>query len=326
MIVLETERLFVREWVPDDWVRFKPLVVDPQIIQYINQGGPWPDERIEKRVGEYIAFGQTRGWHLWPVIHRADAKLIGFCGFSDGFPPDVEIGWRLLPEYWGQGLATEAAKATLGHGFKTWNFPRIIAVAQTPNRASIRVMEKIGMSFDSTFDDRGVEVVRYVVENPRHVSIADDSLTCRQASTNDVALLASMNQHLIADEASRNPMSLAELDSRMKNWLDGDWQAIVVELDEEPVGYMLFEFRNDEYRPSDKTVYVRQFFIAREHRCRGIGRRAFDLVTRMCFPDAASINLDVLATNPRARHFWASLGFRPYCATLRLSPEPAGCS
>jgi ribosomal-protein-alanine N-acetyltransferase len=167
MIVLETERLYLREWVPDDWLRFKPLVVDPRVVEYIKPGEPWSDDRIENRVREYIQLSQTRGWILWPVIHRADTKLIGFCGFSDGFPPDVEIGWRLLPEYWGQGLATEAATATLEYGFATWNFPRVIAVAQDLNRASIRVMEKIGMTFDGMFIHEDAEVVRYAVENPR---------------------------------------------------------------------------------------------------------------------------------------------------------------
>ena len=161
MIVVETERLYLREWVPDDWVRFKPLAVDHRVLQYIGNGDPWTDDRIERRVGEYIHLSQTRGWIFWPVIHRADSKLIGFCGFSDGFPPDVEIGWRLLPEYWGQGLATEAAKATLDYGFKTWSFPRVISVAQRANRASIRVMEKIGMTFDGAFTHDGAEVVRH---------------------------------------------------------------------------------------------------------------------------------------------------------------------
>jgi len=167
MIVLETERLYLREWVPDDWVRFKPLVTDPDVIRYIHQGDPWTDERIQRRILEYIEFGQTRGWHLWAVIHRADSRLIGFCGFADYFLPDVEIGWRLLPEYWGRGLATEAARATLDYGFRTWNFPRVISVAQTPNRASIRVMEKLGMTYDGKFEHHGDECVRYVIENPR---------------------------------------------------------------------------------------------------------------------------------------------------------------
>jgi RimJ/RimL family protein N-acetyltransferase len=211
MIVLETERLYLREWVPDDWIRFKPLVVEPRVIQYINQGGPWPDHRIQTRVLEYIHFGQTRGWHLWPVIHRADAALIGFCGFSDGRPPDVEIGWRLLPDYWGQGLATEAAKATLDYGFRSWSFSPVIAVAQTPNRASIRVMEKIGMTFDGTMDDRGAEVVRYVARNPRHDSRAvADSLAGHPSPRNSDAAMITSYQ--------RRPIRFLDL------WTHGAWR------------------------------------------------------------------------------------------------------
>jgi ribosomal-protein-alanine N-acetyltransferase len=53
--------------------------------------------------------------------------LIGFCGFSDEFPPDVEIGWRFLPEYWGKGLATEAAKAVMRYGFDTFGFGPLLS-------------------------------------------------------------------------------------------------------------------------------------------------------------------------------------------------------
>lgn len=324
MILLETERLYLREWVPDDWVRFKPLVVDPRVVKYISPGKPWTDQRIENRVRDYIHYGQTRGWHLWPVIHRDDSKLIGFCGFADGFPPDVEIGWRLLPEYWGRGLATEAAQATLDYGFQTWNFRRVIAVAQTPNRASIRVMEKIGMTFDGTFRHQDVEVVRYVVGNPRDFAVVDaGALQCRAATADDVPMLARMNQQLIKDEVSRNPMSPAELENRMRNWLEADWQAVVIEQDGEAVGYLLFQFRGDEYRPADSTVYVRQFFINRAHRNRGIGRRAFQLLTETCFPNVTSVVLDVLETNPRARRFWESLGFHPYCTAMKLENNNA---
>jgi len=106
------------------------------------------------------------GWTLWPVIHREDGVLIGSCGFWDGFPPDVEIGWRVLPEYWGQGLATEAATAVLGYGFETCAFDRVVAVAQPANRPSIRVMEKLGMRFEANFVHRGIEAVRYAKQNP----------------------------------------------------------------------------------------------------------------------------------------------------------------
>ena len=74
-----------------------------------------------------IEVAKTRGWILWPVIHRDDAVLIGFCGFSDEFPPDVEIGWRFLPDYWGKGLATEAAKAVMRYGFDTFGFGPLLS-------------------------------------------------------------------------------------------------------------------------------------------------------------------------------------------------------
>ncbi len=103
MIICETERLYLREWVPDDWKRFKPLATDPRVLKYIGAGTPLTDDQIKGRIEKWINQARERGWTLWAVIHREDSELIGFCGFWDGFPPDVEIGWRLRPEYWGQG-------------------------------------------------------------------------------------------------------------------------------------------------------------------------------------------------------------------------------
>jgi GNAT superfamily N-acetyltransferase len=144
------------------------------------------------------------------------------------------------------------------------------------------------------------------------------SLTCRRASASDVPLLARMNRQLIEDEASRNSMTLSELQERMARWIDGDWDAVVFEQNREPVGYILFQFRSDEYRPSDTTVHVRQFFIEREQRSQGLGRRAFEIVAAKHFPNVSSVLFDVLETNPRARRFWETLGFQPYCTTMKL--------
>lgn len=166
MLVCETERLYLREWVPDDWKRFRPLATDPRILRYIGAGTPLTDDQIKARIDNWIKLGQERGWILWAVIHREEAELIGFCGFWDGFAPDVEIGWRFRPEYWGQGLTTEAAKAVMEYGFRRWGFPRLISVAQAENKASIRIMEKLGMEFERTFLHEGFEVVCYSKRNP----------------------------------------------------------------------------------------------------------------------------------------------------------------
>ena len=165
MVLVETERLFVRQWVPDDWKRFRPLATDPRVLEYISTE-PWSDERIQQFINKGIEVAKTRGWILWPVIHREDAALIGFCRFADGFQPDVEIGWRLLPDYWGRGLATEAAKAVMQYGFDTFGFERVISVAQPANHRSIRVMEKLGMILEKRFIHKGTEVVCYAKPNP----------------------------------------------------------------------------------------------------------------------------------------------------------------
>jgi ribosomal-protein-alanine N-acetyltransferase len=167
MILLETERLFLREWVPDDWKRYKPLATDPRVLRYIGRGVPSPDERIKAFVRDGIEMSKTRGWILWPVIHREDAELIGFCGFADGYRPDVEIGWRLRPEYWNRGLATEIGRAVMEYGWEQFCFDRLISVIQPANRASIRVAEKLGMVLEASFSRDGIDLLRYGKRNPR---------------------------------------------------------------------------------------------------------------------------------------------------------------
>ena len=88
--------------------------------------------------------------------------LIGFCGF----PPDVEIGWRFLPEYQGRGLATEAATAVMRYGFDTFQFDRLISVTQPANHRSLRVIEKLGMTFEKRFIHMSAEVGCYAKANP----------------------------------------------------------------------------------------------------------------------------------------------------------------
>jgi ribosomal protein S18 acetylase RimI-like enzyme len=145
-------------------------------------------------------------------------------------------------------------------------------------------------------------------------------LTLRPATAADVQLLADMNRQLCDDERSRNPMTIAELAVRMEKWLSEDWQAVLFQEPSQVVGYALFQIGADYYDPVVPEVYIRQFFIRREHRSRGLGRQAFDLLARQCFPTGARVHLDVLATNPNGQRFWESLGFQSYSTALRLEP------
>ena len=143
-------------------------------------------------------------------------------------------------------------------------------------------------------------------------------LTLRPATAADVQLLAEMNRQLCDDERSRNPMTIAALAARMEKWLSEGWQAVLFQEPSQIVGYALFQIGADYYDPAIPEVYIRQFLIQREQRNRGLGRQAFDLLARQCFPTGAQVHLDVLATNPAGQRFWESLGFIPYSTALRL--------
>jgi RimJ/RimL family protein N-acetyltransferase len=162
----------VRQWLAEDWERLPPIATDPRVLRYIGDGRPWSEERIRRFVEGGIEASRTRGWVLWPLVHKPDGQFIGFAGFNNGFAPEVEIGWWLAPAYWGRGLATKAGRALLEYGFGTFGFPRVISVAQPANRTSIRVMEKLGMHLDRRFIHEGFEVVCYVKENPHSAGAA----------------------------------------------------------------------------------------------------------------------------------------------------------
>lgn len=162
----ETERLIFRDWTAADLEPFHALCADPSVMQFVGDGEPWSWERTEQFLARAREMSQTLGFCQWPLIHKPGSAVIGFCGFvptSDG----AEIGWRLAPEYWCRGLATEAAHAVLKHGFETLGFQRIVATVQSPNLASIRVMEKLGMQPESRFHRNGREVILFSITRER---------------------------------------------------------------------------------------------------------------------------------------------------------------
>ena len=144
------------------------------------------------------------------------------------------------------------------------------------------------------------------------------NLDLKPATLDDCDLLAAMNLDLIADEGSRNPMSVYELSERMRRWLRSDWDAVLIMMGAQVVGYTLYQVRPAQHQPDRPEVYIRQFFIKRLIRRRGVGRSAFEQIRTAFFPANAVIALDVLATNPDGRRFWENLGFRSYAANLRL--------
>ncbi len=139
-------------------------------------------------------------------------------------------------------------------------------------------------------------------------------MKARTASLADCAQLAEMNHQLIRDEGHHNPMTLAELEQRMHGWLtSGEYRAVIFERDSQSLAYALYRIEADD------SIFLRQFFVSREHRRQGLGRAAIDLLLLDVLPLGSRIKVEVLTTNEAARRFWSAVGFRDYSLTLERS-------
>ena len=135
----------------------------------------------------------------------------------------------------------------------------------------------------------------------------------RFASANDSDLIAPMNLQLIQDEGHHNAMDIPQLAARMSGWLNGEYQAVLFEEKDIPVGYALFRFEPE-------FVYLRQLFVAAEHRRRGVARDALRWLWDHAWADAPRLRIEVLAGNVSGREFWQSVGFTEYCVTMESAP------
>ncbi len=146
-VELLSGRLRLRQWLAADLPAFAAMNADPEVMRYFPSAlNRAESDALAARWAELIA---ERGWGFWAVEHRASAEFIGFVGLHQPvdlpFSPCVETGWRLARHWWGQGLATEAARAALHFGFSELGLPEIVAFTSLLNRRSQAVMIRLGM-------------------------------------------------------------------------------------------------------------------------------------------------------------------------------------
>ena len=150
----ETKRLFLREWTMQDLDAWAAILSDAEVMRYY----PKPFDR--QNVQDWIAWNlenyRTDGFGLWAVHLRATGKLLGDCGITmqqihgQRLP---EIGFHMKKSVWGQGYATEAAKACLAWGMQQTDFPAFHCYQKSTNLPSRRVAEKLGMTLQETYAD-----------------------------------------------------------------------------------------------------------------------------------------------------------------------------
>ena len=158
-IAAETARLILREWRTSDRALFVRHLNTPAVMRWL--GGVQDEATYTAAFDRLDGYQRDFGHTFWIVERKADGELLGFCGLkrvnAQGAPNpgDVEIGWRLREDAWGQGYAKEAAVASFDLAFERFAAPHVVALTVDGNRDSWGLMERLGMTrrADLDYDD-----------------------------------------------------------------------------------------------------------------------------------------------------------------------------
>jgi RimJ/RimL family protein N-acetyltransferase len=158
--MIETERLYLRDWREDDAEPFYRHTNTPAVMRWLGgvKDRAFLDEVVTSR---FMRWQEERGFTFWVVERKEDGEFLGFCGLKiadDAGSPvegEYEVGWRLREDAWGQGYAKEAAAASLDHAFGALGAQRVVALTVEGNTPSWGLMERLGMTRRPDLDYEG---------------------------------------------------------------------------------------------------------------------------------------------------------------------------
>jgi ribosomal-protein-alanine N-acetyltransferase len=163
MVSLETERLLLRAPVADDAEALAPMYGDPEVMRYVGDGRPLTRAETARSVKRMIQRWEADGFGLFTTVRKEDGAVIGRVGLlvwnADTWEPttraesedgrtEVEVGYTLGRDYWGQGYATEAAGAVRDYALRELGADRLIALIIHGNTASENVAQKLGLRYE----------------------------------------------------------------------------------------------------------------------------------------------------------------------------------
>ena len=170
-IIIETERLLLREILPSDDKGMFRLDSNPNVHKFLGNNPVNSIEESRKYItnirNQYLENGIGR----YAVILKETNDFIGWCGIKyitepeNGYINLYELGYRFIEEYWGKGYGYESAKAWLEYGFKTMKIQTMYASANTKNSGSRKILEKTGMLQKNEFIWNGIPSIWYELEN-----------------------------------------------------------------------------------------------------------------------------------------------------------------
>lgn len=162
---ITTARLCLRAFDEGDIDPMHRILCGQDVLRYFPRSDPPPRERVERMIGRLAQHWDERGYGVWAVTARAGGELMGRCGLQ--YLPEtdeVEIDFLLGRDFWGQGFATEAGRASLQYGRENLTVERIVGIVHPENRASRRVLEKLGFAFVERKSYFGMDCLRYMMD------------------------------------------------------------------------------------------------------------------------------------------------------------------
>ncbi|MFB6342084.1 GNAT family N-acetyltransferase [Saccharicrinis sp. FJH62] len=169
-LIIETDRLLIRPINLDDIEPAYAMNLDADVSKYTGDGGVVSRKEIERRIKEDVLGDYEKyGFGRLAVELKGENEFIGFTGLKYLQElHEVDLGYRLMKKYWGRGIATEAARASLKLGFDKLGLKKILALVLPENSASIRVLDKLKFSFEKNIfeDNHRVRVYSIYNETP----------------------------------------------------------------------------------------------------------------------------------------------------------------
>jgi ribosomal-protein-alanine N-acetyltransferase len=162
MPAIETQRLLLRMFRPEDLDELARLFSDPLVVRYVGDGQVVSKEETARALQSIIKHWQTHGFGRWAAVDKQTGEFVGFGGLRSLFGTP-EVVYHLATAHWGKGLATELGRASLRFGFEDRHFDRIVAIAKPLNTASLHVMEKLGMHYEKQARYYDIDVVEYAI-------------------------------------------------------------------------------------------------------------------------------------------------------------------
>ncbi len=170
---LETEHLVLRAWRTDDAEAWYSVLQEPELLKYFPDPNPPSRHMADRYIEHHLEHWRTFGYGHWVVTTRGDERVVGWTGLEYVAElQQTELAYLLSRSVWGRGYATEAGRAAVRFAFDTAGVDELIGLVHPDNTASIRVLEKCGMSLVDRVTLWGLEMCRYRVPRAEYAKLA----------------------------------------------------------------------------------------------------------------------------------------------------------